>query len=71
MKEVCSYPAGYFEQKVHFDFKNYAGILRMAHLLLLPANPITDIAIRTDVLGTGKGSPFYPYHPDPLTEAGC
>ncbi|KRX16573.1 Beta-glucuronidase [Trichinella nelsoni] len=58
-KHVCSwkpknyrYPEGYFEQKMLFDFFNYAGIHRSVILYIVPCQYIRNIAIRTNFEGT-------------------
>ncbi|KAL1226559.1 Beta-glucuronidase [Trichinella spiralis] len=46
------YPEGYFEQKMLFDFFNYAGIHRSVILYIVPCQYIRNIAIRTNFEGT-------------------
>ncbi|KRZ02524.1 Beta-glucuronidase [Trichinella zimbabwensis] len=46
------YPEGYFEQKMLFDFFNYAGIHRSVILYIVPCQYIRNIAIHTNFEGT-------------------
>ncbi|KRY65384.1 Beta-glucuronidase [Trichinella pseudospiralis] len=46
------YPEGYFEQKMLFDFFNYAGIHRSVILYIVPCQHIRNIAIHTNFEGT-------------------
>ncbi|KRX63218.1 Beta-glucuronidase [Trichinella sp. T9] len=46
------YPEGYFEQKMLFDFFNYAGIHRSVILYIVPCQYIRNVAIRTNFEGT-------------------
>ncbi|KAL1228858.1 Beta-glucuronidase [Trichinella pseudospiralis] len=48
----CRYPEGYFEQKMLFDFFNYAGIHRSVILYIVPCQHIRNIAIHTNFEGT-------------------
>ncbi|XP_037782675.1 beta-glucuronidase-like isoform X5 [Penaeus monodon] len=50
--DPTKYPPGYFEQKLDFDFFNYAGLHRPVYLYTTPQTYIDDIVINTDIDGS-------------------
>lgn len=54
-----SYPEGYFEQEIQFDFYNYAGIQRAVKLYTTPVTFIEDITVTTKLENDGSASLEY------------
>ncbi len=53
--DLCSsYPEGYFEQQIGFDFFNYAGIQRAVKLYTTPTTYIDDITVVTSLEQDGS-----------------
>ena len=57
---MYSYPEGYFEQEIQFDFYNYAGIQRPVKLYTTPAAVyIDDITVTTKLNRDGSADLDY------------
>ena len=71
---TCSYPPGYFEQTIQFDFYNYAGINRAVKLYTTPETYIDDIAVQTTLLNNGNAQVHYTVRVgsrDSMADASC
>ena len=62
-----SYPSGYIEQKINFDFYNYAGINRDVKLYTTPETYIDDIAVKTILQDDGYAKVYYDVSVKPST----